>query len=236
MNFVFHHHLALADSKQPCAAFGSMLPDLFRMVHRPARTQRARLDLSGESERALAQQGMAHHLAVDRWFHKTAAFLNGEASAKRQLRATSLPRAALFGHVTWEMCLDGALVRHLGEATVRSELARSIGGREGLAAELLRALHLEQGPASVDHEPIVRRLERLLEAVRSFALPRGYGSADGLADRLEGLRSAFGFERAAPAPRRLLEQSLAELFSEADQAVVVLLREWEQDRSNYQPH
>ena len=179
---------------------------------------------------------MAHHLAVDRWFHKTAAFLNGEASAKRQLQATSLPRAALFGHVTWEMCLDGALVRHLGEVTVRSELARSIGGREGLAAELLRALHLEPGPASFDHELIVRRLERLLEAVRSFARPGGYGSAHGLADRLEGLRSAFGFERAAPAERRLLEQSLAELFSEADQAVVVLLCEWEQARSDYQPH
>src|SRR6476619_4856605 len=101
-----------------------MLPDLWRMADRRVRATRLpgrQPDGAPELEAVLI--GIEHHLDVDRWFHGADVFADGERLTSERIRETGLiaPKRALFGHIAWELCLDGALVRRDGlEPTLRA--------------------------------------------------------------------------------------------------------------------
>lgn len=197
MNFLLHFHLASRDLGTPAAGAGAMLPDLWRMADRRVRPRRGGLD-AGEAEGVLAAilAGIEHHLEVDRWFHKDAVFLEGEERTVRALREAGVqaPRIGLFAHVLWELCLDGELLRRQG-------LWALIGGlREGFAAldqgagERAAALHHfdQVGRAAEERALFSHRLGRIGEEIRRGPWIDGYQSGEGIAFRIQGVRSRFG--------------------------------------------
>lgn len=227
MNFVLHAHLADVDHGDPGVTLGAMLPDLWRMVARPAR---ARRDLAAEEEGAEVRAvlaGVHHHLVADRWFHATPHFLEGEAATSRALGAVPRevsPRLRLFAHVTWEMCLDGALLRRLGQDAVAAVLSRAISG-EPFAASRAAELHhgAQRRAAGVEDAWFEETMGRLLDAVRSFVLPHGCAYAEGIAMRLSGVRRAMGLGIATAAERERWTDAIATVEPIADAAIVALL-------------
>jgi hypothetical protein len=191
LNFLLHFRLAQRDLGDDAAALGAMLPDLWRMAARPARARRD--PGAADAELRSVQRGVAHHLEADRWFHRSRFFSPGERATAASLAGTQLPRASLFGHIVWEMCLDGALIRHVGLDELQREVEGAIRGREGLAA---RVGDLHHGDArlraGVSAQHFELRMRRLFLALSSFELPEGYAHARGVAVRLAGVRSALG--------------------------------------------
>ncbi len=227
MNFVLHAHLAESDHGDPAVTLGAMLPDLWRMVARPARSKRGVSVPGVDPALASILAGVEHHLEVDRWFHESRHFRLGEAATTEALGTVPRelsPRLRLFGHVTWEMCLDGALVRRLGVPSLARTLSRAV--REGTtAAERAAELHHGEArrAAGLDDAVFEERMGRLLEAVSSFALPEGYAYAEGVAARLAGIRRALGIGYATSAERARWAEALAAIEPLADEAVAALL-------------
>jgi hypothetical protein len=221
VNFLLHHHLASLDLGRPEAAAGAMLPDVWRMAHRRARTRGAE---AARQEGALGAvcDGVAHHLAVDAWFHGAAVFTGGEARAREALgRAREARKMGLFAHVAWELCLDGALLRRLGTETVLGAVRESIAAAgpdaPRRAAELLTVL----GP---DERPTFDvRVERILDAIARGPWVAGYATAEGVVERLEGVRARLGFGALSAADRAAVASGLAELGTEADAGVEAIL-------------
>jgi len=194
VNFMLHFHFAAGESGSDAVGFGAMLPDLWRMA---AKAARARRGLDASPANPIVRDvlvGIEHHFDADAWFHRSATFDAYEKrTADALLRADGgeSPRLRLFAHVASEMALDGALLRRNAdlEARVRHaiEEARD-AGRE--AAELHHAdARARAGDAAARYED---RIERIVSAVASYELPRGYAIPEGLATRLAGVRSGFG--------------------------------------------
>jgi len=222
VNFLLHFRLAHRDLGDDAASLGAMLPDLWRMA---ARSARARRDLAnGDAELDGVLRGVAHHLEADKWFHRSKFFSPGERATAASLAATGLPRAALFGHIAWEMCLDGALIRRVGASRLRGELEAAIFGREELAARAGDLHHAgARARAGVSPHHFAQRMDRLFRALSSFELPGGYARAEGVAVRLMGVRSALGLT--APVADELARWAEAVMPIEpiADTAVEELL-------------
>src|SRR5271169_6406372 len=85
VNFLLHHHLAARDLRRAEAAGGAMLPDVWRMADRRARVRGAARDGLQPAMQSVSD-GLAHHLDVDAWFHRSPVFLRGEAAAREVLR------------------------------------------------------------------------------------------------------------------------------------------------------
>lgn len=228
MNFVLHAYLAQRDLGDAAATLGAILPDLWRMVARPARTRRD-VHTNEDDELAGVLAGIDHHLRADAWFHKTPFFTEGERATNAALATVpseTSPRLRLFAHATWEMCLDGALVRLAGEKVVRTTLADAIHGREDVAA---RAAELHNGEArraaGVEDAVFRARMTRAFEAVESFALPAGYSTADGVSLRLVGMRAGMGFAPPETTVRDRWIEALTEVEPVADRLVVELLED-----------
>jgi hypothetical protein len=227
VNFVLHAHLAHRDLGDPSATLGAILPDLWRMAARPARSRRAVTAPPGDEELARVLKGVDHHLHADAWFHKTPFFTEGERVTANALAAVppeTSPRLRLFAHATWEMCLDGALVRLVGDTSVRATLAAAVHGHEAVAD---RAAELHHGDsrraAGIDDETFRARMRRAFEAVESFALPAGYATAEGIALRLIGIRAGLGFPPPDGAARQSWIAALAPVEPFADRMVGELL-------------
>jgi hypothetical protein len=200
LNFVFHHHLAARDLGSPAAGAGAMLPDLWRMADRRVRARSLGASPSTveastvEASEVLA--GIEHHLAVDRWFHGDAVFLDGERAAVERLRGARIaaPRMALFAHVLWEMCLDGALLRVTDAGAVLASLREGIReARAGAAARAVELHHFARAERTAEErEAFERRMERILDEVARGPWVEGYRTGEGIAARLAGVRARVG--------------------------------------------
>jgi hypothetical protein len=199
VNLLFHRHLATRDSGSGLAGLGAMLPDLWRMADRRLRPKSSgpppasRLPRVGErasddAKLAALLWGVEHHLALDGLFHRHPILGEGEALGTRLLKEAEIAgeKVLLFGHVAWEICLDGALLRRQGlaatKAGLRAELAAT--GPDALSA----ALRHHAPPSEEAAREADARVLGLLHQLAWGNWIDGYESGAGIADRLEGVR------------------------------------------------
>ncbi len=161
--------------------------------------------------------GIEHHLALDTLFHRHAILTEGEALATRLLREAEIEgeKVLLFGHVAWEICLDGALLRRLGlEKTkegLRAELAAA--SPDALSAVLRRHVpELTEG----DRREADARVLGMLHQLAWGNWIDGYRSGAGIADRLEGVRHRLRLPPLAAAERRKCAAALDRLLAAAE--------------------
>jgi hypothetical protein len=224
VNFLFHHHLALRDLGTPEAAFGAMLPDLWRMADRRVRPAVAAISIANASDddggaRGAVLAGIAHHVAADRWFHHDPVFLEGEQRCAERLRILSpdVPRIALFAHVLWELCLDGALLARVGLFptlhALREGFTASLGAASDRAVEVH---HFDRvGRSHEDRASFAPRLARLCAAIADGPWIDGYQSGEGLAYRIQGVRARLGMEAVPVEGHALLADACDELLEAA---------------------
>lgn len=228
MNFLLHFHLAELAAPRPGFALGAMLPDLWRMAARPARARREVTAAEPPSTRTQATlEGIAHHLRVDGWFHKTPHFHDGDELASKLLAATESPRMGLFGHITWEMCLDGALLRAHGLTRVAARVKGALDHEQLEASRAAADLHHGDARArsSVDPEVFDARMRRLFAALTTFDLPRGYADALGTAERLAGVRSMFRMPRPSPEELSRWVDAITRIHTFADERIEALIED-----------
>lgn len=222
MNFLLHYRFATEELEvEPLrvAGVGAMWPDLVRMaghVVRPDSTAAATASIDGEGADAFAI-GVAHHFEADRWFHRTAVFRDGERALSKAFLGTRTPKLVLFAHAAWEMCLDGSVVRAGGQA-LRSELGRAAEEAAPSLDRAARALVLDDEPRAA----MMSRVARIHDALASGALYDDYASAEGIAHRLAGIRSGFGFPRPEPESFARWVEALGPSITHSDGAVDAL--------------
>jgi hypothetical protein len=217
VNFLLHHHLAARDLGRADAAAGAMLPDVWRMADRRARV---RDSVGADPEPALqsVSDGVAHHLAVDARFHRAPVFLDGEMAAREVMRrAPGAAKVGLFAHIAWELCFDGALLRREGTERV-------LGAVRDAVAAVRPDLHHRLAAARVrlpdaDRVAFEIRVDRILDAIAAGPWVIGYTTGSGIVERLEGLRTRFGFLPMSPADREAIASGLEALVPEADAAL-----------------
>ncbi|WP_433936087.1 hypothetical protein AB3662_15395 [Sorangium cellulosum] len=249
MNFLLHRHLAARDLGSVAAGAGAMLPDLWRMADRRVRPSRA-ADRPAALPPRVAEvlAGIDHHVALDRWFHAAPVFVEGERRLADALRGASLgaPRLALFAHVLWEMCLDGALLRRTGFAPALDALRAGLAAIDGTPSEAAASIHhfLRRAPSPADAPPdapsragassppaaltdraaFEARLRRICDELARGPWIAGYQDGAGLALRLAGVRSRFGMPPFTPEQHDHLAALLDALSAAADDALDDILR------------
>ena len=224
MNFLLHHHLAFLDFGRPEAAAGAILPDVWRMADRRARTRSLALGADGGGIGSVSD-GVAHHLAVDTWFHRAAVFTGGETATREALRrARDAQKMGLFAHVAWELCLDGALLRRFGTESVLRDVRVSLAAVRPDAHR--RAADLHTGLEASDRPTFELRVDRILDAIALGPWVAGYATAPGVVERLDGLRARFGFTALSSADRDALAGALEALGRDADAALDTILVGW----------
>jgi hypothetical protein len=227
MNFTLHFRLARRDLGAPAAAVGAMLPDLWRMAHRHVRPVPGAID-EGQSPRVTeVMAGVAHHGRADAAFHTSASFREGERAMTKALAAIGAPRLSLFGHIAWELCLDGALVRREGAALgseVRDGIACALEltGGESAADAAARIHHAarKKEPLPVGFE---ERVGRMLAELGRGRWIEGYARGEVVAERLDGIRGRLGFESLDAVKREALAAVLEEAIGRAGGEIETLL-------------
>ncbi len=206
-----------------------MLPDLWRMADRRVRPAREAVRTRDGGERVLDEvlAGVGHHVALDRWFHASSFFLEGERLTADRLGALAIPRARLLAHVTWELCLDGAL---LGRAGFAGELARLRVGLEDAhpraTNDAVGLHHFERVErAAGAREVVIQRLDRIASELAKGPWIEGYQTGAGVAFRLDGVRRAVGLDPMNEGDRAALARVLDDLLAIAREQVVGLLAE-----------
>lgn len=221
MNFLLHHHLAWLDLGRPEAAAGAMLPDVWRMADRRARARGLEPGADGRGIGSVSD-GVAHHLAVDTWFHRAAVFTGGETATRVALRgASDAPKMGLFAHVAWELCLDGALLRRIGTESVLRDVRASVAAVRPDAHR--RAADLHTGVEPPDRPTFELRVDRILDAITGGPWVAGYATAPGVVERLEGVRARFGFAPLSAADRNAVAGALEALEHDADAGLDAIL-------------
>jgi len=214
VNFLLHHHLASRDLGCPEAGAGAMLPDVWRMADRRART-RSLVAARPPGVVGSVTDGIAHHVAVDAWFHGASLFTGGEIAAREVLRrARGARKLGLFAHVAWELCLDGALLRRIGTQPVLDAVRASVVAVRPDAHH--RAAELHTRPEGFDRARFEVRVDQILDAIARGPWVEGYATASGIVDRLEGLRARFGFAAMPAADREAVAAGLETLERAAD--------------------
>jgi len=218
MNFLLHHHLAARDLGRADAAAGSMLPDVWRMADRRARLRDA--EVAPEADLKSVSDGLAHHLAVDAWFHRDPVFLHGESAARAVLRrARDAPKMGLFAHIAWELCLDGALLRRSGVERLLHDVRDSIAAVRPDVHHRVAALRVRL--PTVDRAVFEARVD-ILDAIAAGPWVAGYATGPGVVERLEGLRTRLAFPALSSRDRYAVASGLETLALEADSALEVI--------------
>lgn len=202
-----------------------MLPDLWRMAHPRVRARSgARSPAEPDDRSSSLASGIEHHLAVDAWFHRTEVFRAGEHALATAFAALGVVKLPLFAHVAWEMCLDGAWMRRApGLEELRKGWQRA-GEAIVSLADQHGALRLEADERARFHDRVGAMREGLVEG----SWPRGYATAEGLVERLDGMRTRrFGMPPLAHEARREVARSFRAVASEADRGVSLLMAERE---------
>ena len=225
VNFLLHHHLAARDLSRPEAAVGAMLPDVWRMADRRARARPAEgggVWTATEASRSVAD-GVRHHLEVDAWFHAVPAFEAGERAAREALRAArGASKLALFAHIAWELCLDGALLRRVGLERVLDGVRASIEAVRPEAHHRAADAWVEL-PAD-DRGRFETRVDQILDAIAEGRWIAGYATAAGIVERLEGLRARLGFAAMGKDDRDAIAAALEPVEHAADVGLGEILR------------
>jgi hypothetical protein len=232
VNFLLHHAFASAETGSPVAGVGAMLPDLWRMAHPRVRARSratmgpARAEDGHDAPRAARgaedelARGVAHHLAIDAWFHATEAFGEGERRLAARLRALEVPKLALFAHAGWELCLDGAWVR-------RGDPTRALAQGFAAAGDAIDGAADGHGAERLDSDERARfaaRVRALREGLVAGPWVRAYGSAEGLVELVEGMRTRRLGLAPLHAPARVrLAAIFGDLEADADAALDRLL-------------
>ncbi len=232
MNFLLHHDFAmteLAVVHRSVGAVGAMLPDLWRMADRRVRPRELPetpfIDDRSPALRALLD-GIEHHRQIDRWFHRSSVFTNGEKSLRHRLFETKSPKLLLFAHPAWEMCLDGALLRERGVAATASMLGVALDEAHAHLDRAADIHHFERPERpSTDRTRFDERMARIVAAGREGGLFEDYLHAFGIARRLAGMRMAFGFGPPDTSELDRWTEALAESIEEADAGLVRLREE-----------
>jgi hypothetical protein len=223
VNFLCHHHLASRDLGCPEAAAGAMLPDVWRMADRLART-RDRVAARPTGAVGSVADGIAHHVAVDEWFHGAAVFTSGEIAAREALRrARGVRKLGLFAHVAWELCLDGGLLRRMGAEAVLDAVRASVAAVRPDAHHRAAVLHTR--PDAFDRARFEVRVDRILDAIALGPWVKGYATAPGIVERLEGVRARLGFEPMSVEDRETVAAALETLERAADDGLDAILAE-----------
>jgi hypothetical protein len=226
LNFLLHHHLAARDLGSPAAAAGAMLPDLWRMADRRVFAKSA--DASGEDATVRdVLAGIEHHAEIDRWFHGAPVFKDGERATLDALRnASNARRLGLFAHIAWELCLDGALVRHVGFANVQRALGEAIAAMRPDAHRRAAELHhFARVERTADERGLFeRRMDRILDELLRGPWIDGYQTGAGIAERLEAVRARLRFGEFTHDERAAVAAGLDRLAERADASVMILIR------------
>jgi hypothetical protein len=225
VNFLLHHHLAARDLDSAAGALGAMLPDVWRMADRRAHVRDVDPSAHPASVRAVLE-GVAHHLAVDTRFHGAPVFTTGEEATRDALRnASHAPKLSVFAHITWELCLDGALVRRVGLDATLTSLRQSLRAARPDAhhrAALAAVPSLRERVAS-DRERFEARVDQILDAIALGPWVAGYATGAGVVERLEGVRARLRLAPLPAADRDDVARALDALSRRADEAVAEIV-------------
>jgi hypothetical protein len=237
MNFLLHHHLAARELGSAAAGAGAMLPDLWRMVDRRVRAQPL-ATLDGDHPRNDVEAGIEHHLAADHWFHGSEVFRRGEERTREVLRTARLtaPKVLLWAHITWELCLDSALLRHAGprgeagEAALSSLQAALAADLDAIAGAPARAAadryHFSRVTRPAEEREIFHaRLAGLMAQLGAGAFFPHYEDAPGLTRVVDRMRQRLGLAPLTEDDRARMSDALAQLLGEAEDAFSALLLE-----------
>jgi acyl carrier protein phosphodiesterase len=224
MNFLLHRHLAARDIGHDAAGAGAMLPDLWRMADRRVRPA---LEASFEAPGTLAHvlAGVLHHVRADHWFHRDAVFVDGEREATARLKEAKLEarRSVLFGHVLWELCLDGELVRREGVA-VRDRVEDGFHLADRALDQAAELHHFSRVPRTPEERAtFTRRMQRIVRELSQGEWIPGYADDEGIAERLQGVRRRLGLALMGPADVGRLTEVARLLRASASDAVTRIL-------------
>ena len=229
MNFLLHRHLAARALNSGAAGHAAMLPDLWRMADRRVRAT-AEAPAPGHGSTPLdheVEAGIAHHLEADRWFHRSAVFTEGEAAVGERFRAAAFvaPRMPLLAHAAWELCLDGALVRHQGLAPTLALLStgRDLLG-DGATLRAAARHHFDRVPRSdAERAAFGGRMGDIVERLIDGRWVSAYTTADGVAAVLDAMRRRLALSGLGERDRRALAAALEPMVARADAALDGLL-------------
>ena len=229
MNFLLHRHLAATELSSRAAGVGAMLPDLWRMVDRRVRASDEESptdEVAGGPRGVVGElaQGVRHHLAADAWFHGAPVFVDGERATIEALRVAEVPRSGLFAHVTWELCLDGALVRSVGAEALQWELRRALGECDGTTLDVLADRHhfarVERAP--VERARFQARMRGLIERLAvgpAHEWIAHYATARGVSAMVSRIRERVGLASLTDEEAGRMSAALEPLLPYADRAL-----------------
>lgn len=228
MNFLLHRHLAVRRHGSPTVGHGAMLPDLWRMADRRVRPAPDAAPALDPVDAEVAA-GIAHHLEADRWFHRSALFVEGEQAVAAGFRAAALaaPRMALLAHAAWELCLDGALVRRRGLRTTLDELAAGHHqAAQGAAQRAASRHHFDRVERSrEERDQFERRMEAIVERLLAGDWVAAYTDGAGLAEVLDHMRRRLGLSALSAVDRAALAEVMGRMAARADASLDALLAE-----------
>ncbi|MDE0863286.1 MAG: hypothetical protein OSA98_05825 [Rubripirellula sp.] len=195
MNFLSH---AIPYLDNPLLAVSTGIPDWLTMVDRKIRARGKLAEqhvLSKDTELSLVAKGIVKHIADDRWFHGTQAFVETNMELAMQLRHL-LPgdagfRPTFVGHILIEMLLDGmwirddrstaehyyTAIRQAPPATIQ-RCVNVITGKPTtkLVAVIDRFAEIEFLYDYLDHEKLLMRLNQVMKRVGLPLLPDEVGT------------------------------------------------------------
>jgi hypothetical protein len=209
VNYFAHGRRALGN---PYLLAGTALPDWLAACDRAARLRREAVDAAPGD----LAEGVRLHLADDRWFHGTEAFLETSGVLARRLRERSggdpSVRAAFFGHLLTEVLLDATLIaedgasldayyRQLGEVDAERVAASAAGWTRvpprGLAEFIGRFRRARFLEGYLDDAGLLARLGGV---ARRLGVPVPPGTGDILPDARRLVAARAGDLLQAPVP------------------------------------
>jgi hypothetical protein len=197
------------------------------MAHRRVRPTTGATGEGHGARLAEVLAGVAHHGRADAAFHASVGFRDAECAMSRALASVGAPRLSLFGHIAWELCLDGALVRREGQS-----LLASIDEGVGRATELADGESAARAAARVHHaartgEPLPAefdaRFARILRELSVGSWIEGYARGEVIAERLEGIRRHLGLAALDAVHRAALATRLDDALARAEGALDTVL-------------
>jgi hypothetical protein len=151
-------------------------------------------------------------------------FARGEALVGEVMKTLAAPRARLFAHATWELCLDGELVRREGVEPMLDAIHRGFSRADTVMIEAAEAHHFSRVErASSEREAFEHRMSRIVHGLLQGSWIAGYRSSRGVAERVSGIRVSLGLTPFGFEDRLRLSEGLDALVDEAARAVDEIL-------------
>jgi hypothetical protein len=204
-----------------------MLPDLWRMADRRVRA-RELPPMAIQPGGALGQilAGVEHHLEADRWFHGAPVFHDGERELTARIveARLSAPRMTLLAHILWELCLDGALVRHVGLAATLEPLASGLPAAAPHDAAAIDACRARREPfTDEERAQFDQRMARLRSALIEGKWIAAYQDGAGLAEVTTNIRQRLDLSPLSDEDKARLAAILDGLAPLADATLTTIL-------------